>query len=82
MVEAVGSEQGGSPPPPAEFLTLASTTAAAALSRSLKEPRRESICRHTARISSTAARLMGGNLGSDAGYRDTSLLGELHLMAY
>ena len=59
VTEAGVSEQGGSPPPPAGFLTPGSTTAAAAFSRSLKEPRRESTFRRTARISSIAARLMG-----------------------
>ena len=61
VTEAEVSEQGRSLPPPAEFLNPGSTTAAAAAAfhRSLREPRRKSTFRHTARISSITARLMG-----------------------
>ena len=65
VTEAEVSDQGRSLPPPAEFLTPGSTTAAAAAAaaaafhRSLRVPRRESAFRHTARISSITARLMG-----------------------
>lgn len=81
MMEAVGSEQGGSPPPPAEFQTPASTTAAAALPRSLKEPRRESTWQARSQDFQHCCQAHGKNLGSGAGYIDTSLLGELHLMS-
>ena len=65
VTEAEVSEQGRSLPPPAEFLNPGSTTAAAAAAvaaafhHSLREPKRESTFRHTARISSITARLMG-----------------------
>lgn len=63
VTEAEVSEQGRRLPPPAEFLNLGSTTAAAAVAaafhHSLREPRRKSTFRHTARISSITARLMG-----------------------
>ena len=64
VTEAEVSEQGRSLPPPAEFLNLGSTAAAAAavaaaFHHSLREPRRKSTFRHTARISSITARLMG-----------------------
>lgn len=63
VTEAEVSEQGRRLPPPAEFLNLGSTAAAAAVAaafhHSLREPRRKSTFRHTARISSITARLMG-----------------------
>lgn len=82
VMEAVGSEQGGSPPAPAESLTPASTTAAAAFPRSLKEPGRQSTWQARSQNFQHCCQAHGENLGSSAGYADTSLLGELHLMSY
>ena len=82
VMEAVGSEQGGSLLPPAEFLTPASTTAAAALPHSLKEPRRESTWQARSQDFQHCCQVHGENLGSGAGYTDTSQLGELHFISY